>query len=279
MLASMTWRVGITVVLGMVGCAGTQVQDSANVQRVEVVPHEYLMEWAGNWHEPLDPPSDDPADLKSAIRGTRGTERQEATLRYLLSLLYQMEDARAEEDRLTIRRTTREFRSTVRKLRRARGTLAATRDFVDLLFAWRGEESRALRLAERFANQHEDESTLHSLAWMIRGEILFSKRRYSNAAEAYRYLLGQLDHPLYPFALWRTAAVHGERGEDTERDEILRQIVQLGCPDDAAESTAIIAAAAASEVGIGRRGERFETCRAGAAPRSDIDNELPPGYR
>ena len=119
--------------------------------------------------------------------------------------------------------------------------------------------------------------SLGGLACMILGEIHFAQGHWRDAAASYRFLLGDLDHALYPFTLWRTAAVHGAQDEQEQRTEILEQLVQLGCATDAPEHLRAITDAAAFESGARTVAGRYETCRDGA-PQTDIENELPPGY-
>jgi len=56
-------------------------------------------------------------------------------------------------------------------------------------------------------------------------ETLLERERYREAIERYRYVLGELDTPLYPLALYRTAHCHWEAGEVDRAREFLGHVV------------------------------------------------------
>lgn len=245
---------------------------------VYVDPSEYLLRWAGEWHPAVARPEGDSSGLEESIRGLRGSERHAMTLRYVAALIYEIEADELEASARDLRLAQRDVRNALRRLRRVRGELATTRDFLELVAAWRGGLPRAVSLAERFTDRHSDATALHGLAWMILGEIYFEGERWTDAARSYRYLLGDLEHPLYAFASWRTAAILQEQGRDEEAGEMLAQIVRLACPANTPEPTLEVAAASASEAGIARVEQRYVVCEGDELERN-VDEELPPGYR
>ena len=263
-----------------VGCGASTPTPATSSGGVRAVgPKNYLLHWAAEWQPLLAPPGATSEELRAQVRELRGRERQEATLRYANALIRDMAQAEAEEDTRGMRRARREFRRVLRRLARVRGDLAAVRDFIDLLASWRLGEERAQRLAERFTGRHEEPRELHGLAWMILGELQLEAEDLNDAATSFRYLMGDLEHPLYPFALWRTAEIHGARGEESEQRELQEQLVRMGCDPDVREETAMVAAAVAREAGIPRVEGRYAVCVDGGADARDAENELPPGYR
>ncbi|MFT5354778.1 MAG: tetratricopeptide (TPR) repeat protein [Polyangiales bacterium] len=270
-------RLALTFALVLcVACGAAPEIAPATIVEVELEPSDYLLRWAGQWHAEVARPVEDSATLEESIRGLRGSERHTRTLRYITALLYEIEEL--NEGSREVRLARREVRRALRRLRRVRGELATTRDFLELVAAWRGALPRAVNLAERFTDRHSDSAELHGLAWMILGEIYFEGERWSDAARSFRYLLGDLEHPLYAFASWRTAAVLREQGRAEEADEMLPQIVRLACASDTPEPTQEVAAAVAAEARIARVSGRFAACE-GDEREGNMDEELPPGYR
>lgn len=258
------------------GAAPPPVEET--VADVYLEPSDYLLRWAGEWNSDVARPDGDSEGLKESIAGLRGAERHAMSLRYVAALIYEIDADELDASSRELRLAQREVRTALRRLRRVRGELATTRDFLELVAAWRGGLPRAVNLAERFTDRHADSTALHGLAWMILGEVYFEGGRYEDAARSYRYLLGDLEHPLYAFASWRTAATLQEQDREDEAGALLTQVVRLACPANTAEPTAEVAAAAASEVGIALIGGRYAVCD-GDEREQNLDEELPPGYR
>lgn len=49
----------------------------------------------------------------------------------------------------------------------------------------------------------------------MRGELAIAEEDWDSTASAYRYVLGHLEHPLYAYALYRTAETQERLGAKT----------------------------------------------------------------
>ncbi len=212
--------------------------------------------------------------VRDAMDGVSGGERR--TLRLHLALALADEMAAAEpRDR---RRMRREHDRILRALGRVRADdFASDVAFVEMWSAWRNGRANADRLAERYTTRHrESGGELIYVAWLIRGEIDAEADEWEDAADDYRYLLGALDHPLYPFALLRTAHSQRERGQGEEARATLTEVVALSCRE-MSEQAEMVVRVAAAEIDARLVDGRSPDCGTEAAPRGE--DERPPGFQ
>lgn len=271
----------VTSIVFLMGCATVPPPQVARVEHVDFEPGVFLLDYIGENVEIFARPQLTSDELEDELDHARRRERDELTVRFVMALLYEADDLEYEDELRDARRARRNAKRALRDLRRARGEMAATRDFVAVLLAWRGQEEDASELAAEFVEEHDDSTELLEFGWLVLGETSADVGDWDEAARGHRYILGQLEHPLYPFALMRTAHMHYERGRDDEAEDVLQQVVRLGCPEEVEPAVREVAEAAASELRVGMIDGRFEVCtgeeqvtEAGA-----LDDERPPGYR
>jgi hypothetical protein len=161
-------------------------------------------------------------------------------------------------------------------------TLIAEVQFLELWASWHDGDDGAEGRAERFIERHASSGELALLAWILRGEIAFEHERWDDAATAFRFVLGQLGHPLYAYALYRTSHTWQQAGRPEDAREALEEVAQLGCSSDADEPTLRVALQAARDLGQGDRAgpdgvRRPASCSATPASSSmATEDERPP---
>ncbi|MGE0786324.1 MAG: hypothetical protein AB7S26_11595 [Sandaracinaceae bacterium] len=131
--------------------------------------------------------------------------------------------------------------------------LRAELEFSQLWAAWRARHPSALALSERFTTRFASAGDLVAVAWMIRGELAYGERLTDESLTAFRFGMNRIGEPIYAYALWRTAAVQRERGEELEARESLLAVEREACDRDAVEVVRLIAFDAAAELGHGVR--------------------------
>ena len=160
--------------------------------------------------------------------------------------------------------------------------LAADIDFLGLWGAWRSGHRSDDQRAQRFVAHHESSRDLVLMAWIIRGEVAFADHRWDDSLESFRAVLGRLGHPLYAFALYRSARVWLEQGRTDESRQALNEVRDLACASDANPPTVHIALAATHALGeptltdpSGR--ERPTSCATHTTTTAGLEDERPPG--
>ena len=193
-------------------------------------------------------PTESAEALADAARAGRGAERVEALRKLALVELFLAEDATDDRD------AKRHRKAALRTVRDARGrtrdrAIRAELAFVDLWSAWRAGRGGAEDLATRFVDEEHEAGELTLFAWILKGEMALAREDFPQAAEAYRFVLAQLEHPLYAFALWRTAACYRGMGRDEDARQALREAEQIGSRDGAPGAARRVADAARAELG------------------------------
>lgn len=241
----------------------------------------FLLEVGGNLVEVLARPSEDLDTLEAARRAARGTERLRAQRDLARAHLYAAEVTEGREQRAHFR-AMNELTTTSGRVRDE--ALSADLDFLGVWVAWRAGQRNAEGRAQRFVAHHESSRDLLMLVWLIRGEIAFSEEHWDDALEDFRAVLGHLGHPLYAFALYRSARVWHEQGRSDDSVQALREVRDLGCAADAGAPTMHIALAATHALGESTRPdasghERPESCADAPATTSTgggLEDERPP---
>jgi hypothetical protein len=256
-------------VFAVIGC-GAGTPDTVTMPRQgELDSAAFLRAYAAEHTTTFAAPSASIEELDAERREARGDERRAAMRALAIAHLLAAEDVADDREARKHRRDALRFAGHA-----ARGSrddyLKAEMDFVELWSAWRAERRGASRVAERFTRRHLSSGDLLVLAWLIRGEIDLGAERHDDARTSYRYVLGLIEHPLYAFALYRTASSHQAAGEMREARDALHEVRQLACADEVAPEIEEIALRAATELRTairtdpdGRR--RPETCPAPAA--------------
>lgn len=245
----------LSLSLWAMGCGGAETPTTARPNTIEA-PH-FLLAVGASRSPALARPPGDPDEFRSAVRAAQGPARREAMRHAAIGLMYAAEDREPQEGR-----AGREERRAQRRLRQdsnryADSALRGSRDefqnalmeFVKAYNAWRAGARNAARLAERFTTRRTEARELYSLMWALRGEIAFGGQHYRDAAEAYRYFLGQLDHPLYAYGLWRTAHCYREMDRGADAAQALTEARNLGCDPEAGRAAVEVAAVAGRELG------------------------------
>ena len=261
----------------VLGCGGAPVV-YGRVPSTELDPVAILQTHAENNTGFFAEPEQTLDQLQDARRAARGNERREVILRMAVANLYLAAAAEHDDEVRAARRhrrdALREAQSAARGSRDAQ--LLAKAAFVELWNAWQGQRSNAERLAERFTTRHRESGPLLYLAWLIRGEIAIEDGQWADAERSYRYLLGHLDHPLYAFALLRTAHTLQERDRREEAREMMRQVVDIGCHGELPPELELTVEAAAHELQVRLAEGRPVDCT--DAAQGGGEDERPPGF-
>ena len=187
-------------------------------------------------------PDQEIGTLENDARQMRGEERDWANRQLALACLWASENAPSP-------RVAQAHRRCARKAARAagRGALAprpaAMMGIVELWVLWRGGDRSTARIADRYAQRFGTERELLGAAWLLRGEVQFERENWEEAARAYRFVVAELDHPLYVVALYRTAQCWKRMDRESDAQEALREVATH--TDDNAPVTKIARAARA----------------------------------
>lgn len=273
--------VALSLLLSSCGAATAEtVSDETTVQAPATDSAAFLLEVGGSLTEVLQRPTGSIEDLEAARRAARGVERLRASRDLARAHLFAGETSEGREQRAHYREIDELTRTTTRVRDEQ---LAAELDFLALWGSWRSGQRNAEARATRFVAHHESSHDLVLMAWIIRGEVAFADERWDDAAEGFRAVLGRLGHPLYAFALYRSARVWHEQGREDDSRQALTEVRDLGCATGASPPTLHIAIAATHALGEttapdlqGR--ERPASCPAGGAATTagSGEDERPP---
>jgi tetratricopeptide (TPR) repeat protein len=260
---------GWVIALCAIACGASQ---SARSTTVRVDPGEFLLEVGGQSASVLTRPERSIEELETARRDARGNERRAISRELVIAHMFAAEQAEGRDARRIRRRAEQLADSTVQGSRD--DALLAEMAFVKLWMSWRAGTANAAQRAERFTDRYRQSGDLLTLAWMIRGEIALDGEDYDDALTAFRFALGQLEHPLYAYALFRSARAYRVQGRTEEADQALAEVESLGCAS-ALPSTIRLANAAAGErgTGVARGADGVERPASCPAPGTNDDEE------
>jgi hypothetical protein len=267
--------------LFLVACAGApaMVEEPSTLHAPASDSAAFLLEVGGTLTDLLTRPSETVEELEGLRRAARGPERRQRERDLARAHLFAAEETEGRESRRHLREATEMARSASTSSRDE--TLVAEMDFLQLWAAWRAGQAAASGRAERFVTRHETSRDLVLMSWIIRGEVAFADEHWDDAIEAYRAVLGRLGHPLYAFALYRTARADFQAGRTDESRQALEEVRDLGCPSDASAPTLHVALAAthalAGRTRVAADGSaRPESCPLEAATSHATEDERPP---
>ena len=244
------------------GGGGTRLRSSGGASGA-IDPAAFLVEVGATRTDMLRADTRSIEELESARDAAQGAERRRALI--ALARAHMLEAGTSDD------RAQRRHRSSAERFAEAAANgsrdaeLLAQSDFVPLWLAYRAGDRSAAGRAERFTTRRAQSGELALLGWVVRGEIAFAAEEWDAAAAAYRYVLGQLGHPLYAYSLYRTAQSHEGAGRAEDARTTLAEVALLGCPAEADEPTRRVALQAARDLGTEvRRGadgvERPASC-------------------
>jgi hypothetical protein len=239
----------------------------------------FLLEVGATLSDALVRPTESIEALDAARRAARGVDRLRAQRDLARAHLFAAETSEGREQRAHYREMN-ELTTTSTRVRDPQ--LSADLDFLALWAAWRAGQRNADGRAERFVDHHATSPDLALIAWIIRGEVAFADERWDDALAGFRAVLGRLGHPLYAFALYRSARVWHEQGREDDAHQALAEVRNLGCVPEPSPPTLHIAIAAAHALGettapdlSGR--ERPSSCPVeGTAGTTGLEDERPP---
>ncbi|MEM9192460.1 MAG: hypothetical protein AAGF12_25020 [Myxococcota bacterium] len=241
----MRWRLGVGLILLGCGAGEAPVERARAVE--DVPPETLLLQFGANHTSTLREPERSLEELEDSRETAAGVERRQILRDLALAHLFEAEYLDEEEDERSLRRHRRKATQFAEAAggRGADAYLAAEMDFVRLWCTWRGGRGPVDTRAERFIDRYPNSGDLLLLAWMIRGEVAFEEENFEGAANHFRFALGQLGHPLYAYALYRTAQSWEALGRGDDAREALEEVLPLACPEDATEETVTVASMAA----------------------------------
>lgn len=245
---------------------------------IHIEPGPFLLELGGQSAGVLARPERSIEELDVARREARGSDRRAVTRELVIAHLFAAETAEGREARQIRRRAEQLADACVQGSRDDQ--LLAEMAFAKLWMSWRAGAPNAAQRAERFTDRHQQSGDLLTLAWMIRGEIALDAEEYEDALTAFRFALGNLEHPLYAYALFRTARVYTVQGRREEAGQAYSEVESLGCAASASPFTLRLAVAAAGERGTGvARGadgtERPSSCASTSADENEEEGWRP----
>jgi len=178
-------------------------------------------------------PVDDIDTLEKKLRAAKGSKTRRETIRLLVFAHLRETDGSADaRKRRRHRRQAGRLAQSLAKVTRD-ANVSAEMAFAELWMTWRAGKRRAGGIASRFVRFHRDNHELLYLAWTLRGEVAFESKRYREAERHFRYLIGVPGHPLYAYALFRSADCFEAMKKKDDADEARKEVVHLGCRDDA----------------------------------------------
>jgi hypothetical protein len=247
----------VLAVLTAIGCgAAGPMSPRRGATAGPIDPAAFLLEASASGTNLLQAP-DESIDALGARRAqARGADRRQ--------VLRDLARAHAAAARGAVRREARRHRADARRFADAAAqgaredTLAAEAAFLNLWLDYETDARGAASRAERFTTRYRRSGELLVLAWMIRGELALGAEDWRDAREAFRFVLGQLGHPLYGYGLYRTAFAWRGAGDGEQARRAIEEAAALGCDPRASEPISIVALLAARDLGVGTRraGER-----------------------
>lgn len=238
-------RLLLAVVLIPAACAKAP-PPARPVTSVELDVPSLILEIAAERAFFLQRPGEPTAELEASSRAVRGVGRIEPLRKLAVALLWDAEqtaDGRAR---------TRLFAAATRAAHEAGSRagdprLEAEMAFVELFAAWRMGRLVAQRTT-RFVQTQRASAEAVLYAWVIRGEAALAAERHDQAAPAFRWVLGALEHPLYALALYRTAHCYFGMERNSEARQALREAAALGRRPGAHAAVRRVAAAARADL-------------------------------
>lgn len=176
----------------------------------------------------LAPPAGSEETLLAAARAARGDERRASFRDVALARMWLADAEPAERAARRMRRSALEAVQEAGQRNRD-AELGLDLAFVELWVGWRGALPTATRTAERFTERTaQSAGDLRFVGWIIRGEIAIGESRWDDAAQAYRWLLAELDHPLYALGLYRTASVYRAQNRADDARQAMSEAAAAG---------------------------------------------------
>lgn len=268
-------RVLVALALGACGASGGGgAREPARTSALE--PIAFLLDVGSRRIEVLRPPERSIEELAAARGSARGAERR--------AILRDLARAHTIAARNAEGREARRHRDDADRFGAAAAegsrdpTLAAEMDFLALFRLFESGARNAAARAERYTSRHETAGELLLVAWMIRGELALAAEDWQGARAAFRFALGSLGHPLYGYALYRTAFAWRGAGDDVEARQALEETAALGCTGDE-PATLRVALLAASALDVGARADRGGTRRPASCPEGSGEREDEAGWR
>ena len=275
-------RLALVPAVLLVACAGASTPDAEEPTTLRAPASDsaaFLLEVGGTLTDVLTRPSESIESLEASRGASRGEERRRIQRDLARAHMLAAEETEGREQRR--HRTD----ATTAADAAAHGShddrLVAEMDFLALWVAWRAGQRSADGRAQRFVRQHETSRDLVLMAWLIRGEVAFAEEEWDDAITAYRAVLGHIGHPLYAFALYRSARAWHEDGRSDESRQALGEVRDLGCSADASPATLHVALAASTALGDGSvtgpdGRERPATCPEEGSTAHTTEDERPP---
>lgn len=264
----------------MLAACGAAPPPPAKIKSEPLQPGPYLYAFAAETTALMKPEETAPSELEAQLKvAATGGEKRELMRKLALRAAGEAETAADEKAAKKLRGDSDRWARKAMKAEKD-AYLLSDMEFLLLWNAWRGQRAGVAAQAERFTTNHADITELATIAWAIRGEASLEDKQWDAAAQAYRFMFGNLDHPLYAFALYRTAASMEGAGRKEDATQALTEAAAMGCAEGVAQRVLDVSLAAAGELGLtGKRGKdnrlRPSTCKAGkgAGPTED---EAPP---
>lgn len=212
-------RVGVVVAVGVVvlivGCGGQQTQGGS-----DVVPPFELRPVA--WVLFLD----DYPEMGKAVERADSKSLGKA----LTAFHSVVNDRREKRDAKQTKERRRACRKAWNLLSQEMRRNKELENHLLLARAYLGAECKAsaksLSPLRRFTKRHRQADPLFYEAHFWHAESLLAMDRGTAAVKEYRWILGEIESPLYPLALLRTAHCHWDQGEQEEAREYLQHVIE-----------------------------------------------------
>lgn len=229
------------------GCGGPPKPKTVDTSVKSLDVASMLLEHAAGHSRSLLRPAVASPELEVARKQARGKERHELIRKLAVAHMHEAHEA------LGLKEKRRHQRAAIKQAAAAAKVMKDPWDRAELAFIrmwtiYRMGRPTADKVVSHFIKRHRVSAELVVVAWLIRAELDYEKRRWKKAERSYRYVVAMAPHPLYGLALYRTAQCYDKLGRSEDVSAAFSEIVQLGCAEEVRSvSDEVLSSAAAQQ--------------------------------
>ncbi len=228
------------------GAAGSQVTARPRAEPFD--GNAYIYEYASKNVPLLAVREGRVEEAEAALRAAREPTARRAAMRDLAFANVVAAEGAEEQEARKHRRKALDLVERASKNNRDDDQMRDLR-FLRVWNAYRSGSRSASELVAGFTERFQDHSEVTRIAWMIKGELAFEREDWAGARDAFRFVMASLDHPFYPYALYRTAQAYTKEGRADEGRAGLADVRDRACRRSATETDVRFGRAAWAEIG------------------------------